>query len=103
MKQFDVCRAKGARVEGRGRLVVILQHGHLADLGSVVVAPLFEMGEIAHIRRLRPIVEIAGKKYLVMIDRLAALSSGQLGVTAANLESHDFELKNALDFLFSGI
>jgi len=64
---------------------------------------LFEPREIAHIRRLRPIVEIAGEKYVVVSDRLAAPPSRRVGAPAANLESYDCELENALDLLLSGI
>jgi len=102
MKRFDVCAATGPGLSGRGRLVVVLQHEHLDQLANVVVAPLFAKDELDHIARLRPIVLIARKKYVVAVDRLASLPRRQLGAPVANLESARYELINALDFLFAG-
>jgi toxin CcdB len=102
MKRFDVCPASGTGIVGRGRLVVILQHEHLSELASQVVAPLFIQGELEAIRRLRPLVEVAGRSYVVAVDRLASLPIRQLGLPVANLEGSRYELVNALDFLFAG-
>jgi toxin CcdB len=102
MKRFDVCPASGPGVAGRGRLVVVLQHEHLAQLSNVVVAPLFADGELEVIDRLRPVVEVDARTYIVAVDRLAALPGRQLGSPMANLESARYELINALDFLFGG-
>jgi len=102
MKRFDVCPATGAGVAGRGRLVVVLQHEHLSQLGNVVVAPLFAHGELEAIDRLRPIVVIDARPYVVAVDQLAALPTRQVGSPVANLESARYDLINALDFLFAG-
>ena len=102
MKRFDVCPATGAGVAGRGRLVVVLQHEHLSQLGNVVVAPLFAHGELEAIDRLRPIVVIDARPYVVAVDQLAALPTRQVGSPVANLESARYEIINALDFLFGG-
>jgi toxin CcdB len=102
MKRFDVCPATGPGVSGRGRLVVVLQHEHLSQLGNFVVAPLFAHGELEVIDRLRPVVVVVARNYIVAVDRLASLPTRQLGSPLANLESARYELVNALDFLFAG-
>ena len=102
MKRFDVCPATGAGVAGRGRLVVVLQHEHLSQLGNVVVAPLFAHGELEAIDRLRPVVVVDARPYVVAVDRLASLPTRQLRSPVANLESARYDLINALDFLFAG-
>jgi toxin CcdB len=102
MKRFDVCPATGSGVAGRGRLVVVLQHEHLSQLGNVVVAPLFAHGELEAIDRLRPVVVIDARPYIVAVDRLAGLPTRQVGSAVANLESARYDLINALDFLFAG-
>jgi toxin CcdB len=102
MKRFDVCPASGAGVAGRGRLVVVLQHEHLSDLGTLVVAPLFASTAPESIQRLRPLVHVGDRDYVVAIDRLASLPARQLGAAVANLEGSRYELVNALDFLFAG-
>jgi toxin CcdB len=102
MKRFDVCPASGLGVAGRKRLVVVLQHDHLSVLGSLVVAPLFLQRELEAIARLRPLVIVTGRSYLVAVDRLASLPTRQLGTPVENLEASRYELNNALDFLFLG-
>ncbi len=102
MKRFDVCPASGSGVTGRGRLVVVLQHEHLSQLANVVVAPLFVEGEMDAVDRLRPIVVVAARTYIVGVDRLASLPTRQLGAPVANLDGSRYELINALDFLFAG-
>ena len=102
MKRFDVCPAVGPGVAGRGRLVVVLQHEQLSQLGNVVVAPLFADGELDAIDRLRPVVIIDACPYVVAVDRLAALPTRQLSSPVANIESARYDLINALDFLFAG-
>lgn len=102
MKRFDVCPAGGPGVAGRERLVVVLQHEHLNQLATRVVAPLFGKEEIEAIERLRPLVLVSRKRYIVAVDRLASLPVRQLGAPTANIEGARYELLNALDFLFAG-
>lgn len=102
MKRFDVCPASGLGIAGRRRLVVVLQHEHLDVLGTLVVAPLFLTRELDAIVRLRPLVVVTGRSYLIAVDRLASLPTRQLGTPVASLESSRYELINALDFLFAG-
>jgi toxin CcdB len=102
MKRFDVCPATGAGVVGRGRLVVVLQHEHLGDLATLVVAPLFASTALESIARLRPLVRVSDRGYVVAVDRLASLPARQLAAPVANLEASRYELIKALDFLFSG-
>jgi hypothetical protein len=102
MKRFDVCPANGPGVAGRVRLVAVLQHEHLSPLANVVVAPLFAKGEIETIERLRPLVLVARRRYIIAVDRLASLPVRQLGAPVANIEGLRYELISALDLLFSG-
>lgn len=103
MKRFDVCRAHGAGVAGRERLVVVLQHEQLAELATVVVAPLFAPSDLPKIGRLRPVVVVGGQSLVAAMDRLVSIPVKQLSSPLHNLEHHRFELVGALDILFSGI
>jgi toxin CcdB len=102
MKRFDVCPASGAGVAGRGRLVIVLQHEHLSQLGNVVVAPLFAKDELEVIERLRPRILVGRRSYIVAVDLVASLPVHRLGAPVANAESSRYDLINALDFLFAG-
>lgn len=104
MRQFDICElaATGRRNARRARLVALLQHDFLSDLGSVVVAPLLPATEDNRIQRLRPVVKLQREEYVVAVDRLAAVRRQELGPVAGSIESSSHELRNALDLLFVG-
>lgn len=102
MKRFDVCRTGGDGVAGRGRLVVILQHEHMSDLATLVVAPLFPEGDLPAASHVRVLVEIERKRYVAAVDRLAAMPKAQLRSPIANLGGQDHDFMRAIDLLFSG-
>jgi mRNA-degrading endonuclease toxin of MazEF toxin-antitoxin module len=102
MKRFDVCRAEGPGVGGKGRLVVILQHQHFDDLATIMVAPLYMVRELPAVERLRPTVSVGKRRYRAAVDRMAAIPRRQLGTAVANAESARYELLGAIDLLFSG-
>lgn len=102
MKRFDVCRTGGNGLAGRGRLAVILQHEHLSDLATVVVAPLFPEGDLPVASRVRVLVDVQRKRYVAAVDRLAAMPKAQLRSPIANLGGQDHEFIRAIDLLFSG-
>lgn len=102
MKQYDVCPLKSGRAKSNPRFVVVLQHSHMDDLATVLVAPLYLTSELPAIKRLRPEVRIARRNYVVAVDRLAAVPANQIGGGVASLETRCHEFSNALDLLFSG-
>jgi CcdB protein len=102
MKRFDVCRASGLGVSGKGRLVIILQHEHFVDLDSVIVVPLYGIRELPALKNVRPEFKIERQKFVAAIDRLASLPKQQIGTVVTNAESIRFELLRAVDRLFSG-
>jgi mRNA-degrading endonuclease toxin of MazEF toxin-antitoxin module len=102
MKRFDVCRASGFGIAGKGRLVVILQHEHFVDLDSVIVVPLYGARELPALINVRPEIKVDRQKLVAAVDRLASLPKQQLGPALTNAESVRFELLRAVDRLFSG-
>ena len=97
MSQFHVYRIAG------GRLVLDLQTD-LIDTGSRVVAPLFPLstGPKA-IGRLEPVFEIEGKDYVLHTAEMAAIPSALVkGAPVADLSASDYEIRGALDMVFSG-
>ena len=101
LNQFDVCliKAKGA---GSNRLVVVLQHRVLSDLATVVVAPLYRIEDLPAISQLRPVVRIGNQDYVMAVDRMASLPVAQLGPSSKNLIDMDYQIRKALDLVFSG-
>lgn len=97
MAQFQVYRVPG------GRLVLDLQTD-LIDTGSRVVAPLVpaSSGPKA-IRRLEPAFSIEGAAYVLHTAEMAAVPSVLLkGAPIADLSGSDYEIRGALDMVFSG-
>ena len=97
MAQFQIYRVAG------GRLVLDLQTD-LIDTGTRVVAPLIHAaaGPKA-IGRLEPVFEIEGEPHVLHTAEMAAIPSGLLkGPPVADLSGADYEIRGALDMVFSG-
>jgi toxin CcdB len=97
MAQFHVYRIVG------DRLLLDLQ-SDLIDTGTRVVAPLLPLSQGPQaIGRLEPILKIDGVAHVLHTAELAAIPSGLLkGRPIADLSVHDYEIKGALDMVFSG-
>ena len=97
MAQFQIYRVAG------GRLVLDLQTD-LIDTGTRVVAPLIHAaaGPKA-IGRLEPVFEIEGEPHVLHTAEMAAIPSGLLkGPPVADISGADYEIRGALDMVFSG-
>ena len=97
MAQFQVYWLAG------GRLVLDLQTD-LINTGSRVVAPL--VGVAAGLRvigRLEPVFEVHGEDHALHTAEMAAIPSALLrGQPIADLSGSDYEIRGALDMVFSG-
>ena len=97
MAQFRVYRVAGRR------LVLDLQTD-LIDTGTRVVAPLLPLqsGPKA-IGRLEPVFEIDGEAHVLHTAEMAAVPSAVIkGPPVADLSMFDYEIRGALDMVFSG-
>ena len=97
MAQFQVYRIAG------GRFVLDLQTD-LIETGTRVVAPLVPVafGPKA-IGRLEPVFEIEGAGHVLHTAEMAAIPSGLLETApVADLSLFDYEIRGALDMVFSG-
>jgi len=97
MAQFQVYRVAG------GRLVLDLQTD-LIETGSRVVAPLIPLSSGPKaIRRLEPMFTIDGEDHVLHTAEMAAIPSALLkGQPVADLSTSDYEIRGALDMVFSG-
>lgn len=97
MAQFQVYRLAG------GRLVLDLQTD-LIDTGSRVVAPLIVVSTgPSVIGRLEPVFEVNGEDHALHTAEMAAIPSALLrGQPIADLSGSDYEIRGALDMVFSG-
>lgn len=97
MAQFQVYRVPGER------LVLDLQTD-LIDTGTRVVAPLVSASSGPKaIGRLEPIFEIEGEPHVLHTAEMTAIPSGLLkGPPIADMSGFDYEIRSALDMVFSG-
>ncbi|SEP08809.1 CcdB protein [Salinihabitans flavidus] len=97
MAQFHVYRVAG------DRLLLDLQTD-LIDTGTRVVAPLLPRSTgPTPLGRLEPILKIGGVDHVLHTAELAAVPSDLLrGASIADLSAQDYEIKGALDMVFSG-
>lgn len=97
MAQFHVYRLAGSR------LVLDLQTD-LIDTGTRVVAPLLPLSESPRpITRLEPVLAIDGRPHVLHAAEMAAVPSTLLGArSVADFSSRDYDIKTALDMVFSG-
>lgn len=97
MAQFHVYRISG------DRFVLDLQTD-LIETGTRVVAPLIPVtsGPKA-IKRLEPVFDIDGAAYVLHTAEMAAVPSALLkGEPVVDLSASDYEIRGALDMVFSG-
>ena len=97
MVQFRVHRLPG------GPLVLDLQ-SDLIDAGTRVVAPLIAVAEGPKpLTRLEPVFEIDGAPHALHTAEMAAVPSALLrAAPVADLTDRDYEMRRALDMVFSG-
>ncbi|KGK99853.1 CcdB family protein [Thalassobacter sp. 16PALIMAR09] len=97
MAQFHVYRVAG------DRLVLDLQTD-LIETGTRVVAPLLPVASGPRpIGRLEPIFKIEDASFVLHTAEMAAIPSALLkGAPVANLSASDYEIRGALDMVFSG-
>jgi len=97
MAQFQVYRIAG------NRLVLDLQTD-LIETGSRVVAPLVPVASGPKaIGRIEPVFEIEGAAHVLHTAEMAAIPSDLLNAPpVADLSRFDYEIRGALDMVFSG-
>lgn len=104
MNQFDVLVNVDGQSARWAPYLVVLQHNLLADLDTIVVAPLVRMDEgFQAISGLNPAVEFSDEPFAVSIQELAGISRANLGAMVGTLEAHRDTIIRALDILFTGI
>lgn len=101
MARFDVYEYKSTSVP----LVVEVQASLLADLNTCVVLPLVpeERAKKEALPKLKPAIEVNGKRYILMTTDIGTVTRNTLGDVVANIENdYRQEITEALDFLFQG-
>lgn len=101
MARFDVYSYSSKSVP----LVLDVQADLLGELNSRVVAPLCleSKSRIEVLPKLKPLIEIKGKTYILMTTDIGTVHKAELGDFVVNLEQEYRDvIVEALDFLFQG-
>jgi toxin CcdB len=85
-----------------GMLVVDLKTDLIGLDATRVVAPPREEGAYSAFPGLTPIVEIAGRRWIVRLPELAAVTAAELGERTGSIAHARHALKRGLDILIDG-
>lgn len=99
MDRLAVFRLKRAP----GQLVLVLSDPHIAAAGTVVAAPLMELGSFPVAPILNPVIEVGGERLALATEQLAAIQVKELGDLVASGVHFEYPIANALNRLFFGI
>jgi toxin CcdB len=101
MARFDIYKYDSASVP----LVLDVQANLLSDLRTRVVVPLVREAKAKKERlpKLKPVIKVKGRSYVVMTTDIAAVRTKDLGATVGNVEDTYREvITTALDLLYQG-
>jgi hypothetical protein len=102
-RQFDIVENLNPARRAQYPFLVVLQHDRVAALRSVVAAPLAEATAALAGSRLHVSIAIAGRRYVILLEELAAIQTNSLGRVVASAESIRYEIIRGVDLLFTGI
>ncbi len=101
MARFDIYKYNNPSIP----LVLDVQADLLSGLNTCVVIPLVTEQKAKHeaLPKLKPIIKVGGKDYVLMTTDIGTLTRASLGEKVSNIENeHRQTVVEALDFLFQG-
>ena len=102
MRQFDVYPNPSARSREHAPYVVVLQSHFLAATPTAVVAPLLIDDDRSAYSEASVKVVFGGTPYVLSIPELAGIEPSRLGRRSGTVNDYDYEIRRALDRLFTG-
>lgn len=99
MSRFDVYK-----YDGMVPLLMDIQADLLSDLKTRVVIPLMPESKAREeaAARLKPIIKVDGKKYILMTTDIGTVRLADLGIHVTNIEDQRQTIVDAVDFLLQG-
>jgi len=104
MSQFTVHRNRNSKSATDIPYLLDVQSDLLKDLNTRVVIPLYHDPalKLKPIKKLTPIIQVAGVECIVMTPQLAGIPLKELGEPVASIENQRDEIIAALDLLITG-
>jgi toxin CcdB len=101
--QFDIVENLNIRTRSQYPYLLVLQHERTSSVRARIVAPLTEWTDALANTRIHPTVYIESKRYVALIEHLAAVPRTAFGKTVGSSEPQRYEIVAALDLLFTGV
>jgi toxin CcdB len=98
MARLDIRKLKQAKSVS---FVVEMQSELLADIDTVVVAPIVPVRALPPIAEVNPIVTLGDKEHAVRLEQLISVPRRLLGEKVGSLLAEEYRLMRALDRLLS--
>lgn len=102
VQQFDIVENRNSPTQGRYPFLVVLQHDRTSSLATAVVAPLADSTSALASTWLHPSITVAGRRYVILVEELAAIRQGAIGRVIGTAEPIRDRIIAALDLLFTG-
>lgn len=103
-RQFDIVANPSARTRRDFPFLIILQSDRAGSFNTVVAAPLAPVAATFTASRIHPTLDVAGGRYFVFTERLAAIPTAGLGDAVGTAAESRYQITAAaLDMLFTGI
>jgi toxin CcdB len=104
MARFDVYRNPRRETAREVPFLLDVQSDLLEGLGTRVVVPLRAVGTVKQpVTRLNPVFKVGDAKVFMDTPQLAGIPANMLRKPVLSLGRDEFEIRNALDFLFAGV
>lgn len=101
MRQFDIYENPFAHARDYAPYLVVLSSHLLIGFDETVVAPLVNDARRT-VSELEICVEVGGQAVVLVASELSSLPSRSLKHRVGSLADHEFDIRRALDRLFTG-
>ena len=97
MQQWDVVTLEN------GTYALILQADLLDYASYRVAAPLVLARTFKAVKKLHPLVRIARRDYVVVVDKMAAIHIKAIRSVVTSMKDREWDIRRALDLVFVGV
>jgi toxin CcdB len=105
MPQFEIYRNPSQKTKEAFTYIVDIQHSIIDDLATRLVIPLGNTNVVSDqaMKRLTPLIEYNGEKYLLNTPKLTSMPKRLLKRPLGTVELQGHYIIDALDFAITGI
>lgn len=100
IRQFDLIENPSPRSRGLYPYLVVLQ-SHLLTSHLTVVAPVLP-GDAPAMTLTSVMIDVRGVGYTLLVGELTTVDNQKLGRPVGNLREYEFDIRRALDRVFTG-